>query len=38
MPLYAMTAINQAYTKAWTEQDFNTYHRMPYWMAKGQTD
>ena len=33
-----MPAINQAYTKAWTEQDFNTYHRMPYWMAKGQTD
>lgn len=41
MPLYSMPQLNQSYidhSTGWSEQDQNTYHRMPYWMAKMQNE
>lgn len=40
MPIYSMPSLNQAYIDSmtsWQETDVNMYHRMPYFMAKVQS-
>ncbi len=33
MPSVAMPALNAVYSRTWTEQDVNKFHRLPYWTA-----
>jgi len=33
MPSYSMPALNESYTRDWTETDINKFHRLPYWTA-----